>query len=72
MVCVAFIRWSTVAVQVGGIQASRGFLGVWSGIDHAFEDPAGTVKFRLQLNPRIDSVSFFFTCLRSNVDIQTE
>jgi len=34
-------RWSSVGVQVGGQQSGAGIYGVWTGVTHEIDDPAG-------------------------------
>jgi hypothetical protein len=34
-------RWYSSGVQIGGPQSGSGVYGMWSGVDHARDDPAG-------------------------------
>lgn len=35
------MRWSSLGIQVGEAGSASGILGIWTGIDHELQDPAG-------------------------------
>lgn len=35
------MRWSSLGIQAGEAGSASGILGIWTGIDHEPQDPAG-------------------------------